>query len=92
MFDKRFIDGEIAYRVNIADMPDFLKICERYGMKWVHGMTPTMFNPFKYYEGGKLEFLKPVQKIEDRNFVYIFCYEKVLRFSFDRKLMAYKKW
>lgn len=91
---ERFLDSSWSYKVNTGDMPDFLNACEQAGLRWSHGLKPTKFNPFKFYEGDNIRFIEPIQKIDDRNEVYIKCFDERLYFSFhlDWFITPYMRW
>ena len=94
MLDEKFFAFGLSYRVNIAHMGDFLRECEKHSLRWKHGLMPTKFDPFKFYEGDKISFIEPVQKIEDRNYVYITCFDDMIAFSFELQWFhaPYKEW
>lgn len=83
MLDKKFLSGECSYCVNIADMQDFLKECTEQAIYWRRGGIAESFDPFKFYEGDKIDYLKPIMTIEDRNYVYISCLNKRIDFTFE---------
>lgn len=83
MLDERFKSSKYAYRVKISDMTDFLKDCDELGYHWLRGGLASTFNPFKFYEGDKMEYIRPLQKIEDPNYVFIRCFNGHLDFSFE---------
>lgn len=82
MLSNEFLENKYSYRVNAEDMSMFLSECEAEGLKWNHGKKPLDFNPIEFYAGDKIQFLAPLQKIEDRNKVYIKCFYGNLYFSF----------
>lgn len=82
MISNDFLESKHSYRVNAADMDTFLKECEEEKLKWNHGKSPPEFNPFKFYEGDKIQYLAPIQQIKDRNNVYVKCFYGNLYFSF----------
>lgn len=84
MLRKEFADGSYAYKVKMTDMRVFLKECTEQGFYWSHGCIAEAFDPFKFYEGKKIEYVKPMQKVDDPNFVYVRCLDGILRFSFQR--------
>ena len=71
MLSNDFLESKHSYRVRASDMTDFLRECEEDGLKWSHGLKPLEFDPFKFYEGDKIQYLAPIQQIKDRNNVYI---------------------
>lgn len=83
MIDKEFIDNKHSYRINVADMESFLAECEEKHMMWHHGKYPTEFNPFKMYEGENIKYIEPVMNIDDRNYVYVRCFNDILYFSYQ---------
>ena len=84
MLKQEFINAKYAYRVRITDMHDFLKECTEQALYWSHGCIAEAFDPFKFYEGEKIDYLKPLMKINDRNYIYIKCFDGYLSFSFER--------
>lgn len=83
MLSNEFLNGNYSYRVNIADMDIFIRECEEEGLRWRYtNYNVNEFNPFRYYEGDKLEYLTPVMEIDDRNYVYIRCFYGMIDFSF----------
>ena len=82
MLSNDFLESKHSYRVRASDMTDFLKECEEEGLKWSHGLKPTEFDPFKFYEGDKIQYLAPIQQIKDRNIIYVKCFYSKLHFSF----------
>lgn len=83
MLSNDFFESKHSYCVSIADMDTFLKECEAEGLMWSHGLKPTEFNPFKFYEGDNTKFIEPIQKIDNRNKVYIKCFDSRLYFQFN---------
>ena len=94
MFDEKFFTFGLSYRVNIAHMSDFLRECEKHSLRWKHGAMPTEFNPFKFYEGDKLKYIEPIQKVENRDYIYISCFNSKIEFSFEMQWFhaPYKEW
>jgi hypothetical protein len=82
MLSNDFLESRHSYRVSIGDMDTFLKECEAEGLMWSHGLKPTEFDPFKFYEGDKIQYLAPIQQIKDRNVIYVKCFYGKLHFSF----------
>jgi hypothetical protein len=82
MLSNDFLESRYSYRVNIGDMVYFLKECEAEGLMWPHGLKPTEFDPFKLYDGENIQYLAPIQKVDNRNKVYIKCFYGLLYFSF----------
>ena len=83
MLSNNFLESKHSYRVSIGNMASFLKECEAESLMWSHGLKPTKFNPFKFYEGDNIRFIEPVRKIDDRNEVYIKCFDNRLYFQFN---------
>lgn len=83
MLSEEFKNAKIAYRVRATDILEFLAECEELGYRWLRAGKACDFNPFKYYEGDKIEYLKPLQTIEDPSWVYIRCFGGKLDFSFQ---------
>ena len=82
MLSAEFLNSEYSYRVTKKQMPDFLKECENQGLMWNHGKKPTEFNPIQFYAGENIQYLEPLQKIENRDKVYVKCFYGRLYFSF----------
>lgn len=84
MLRKEFIDCGVSYRVNKHDMPQFLNECEENGLKWWFQQIDNvpMFNPFIFYKGAGIAYLKPIMQIDDENYVYIKCFNGLLYWSF----------
>lgn len=82
MLSNDFLESKHSYCVSIADMDTFLKECEAEGLKWCHGKNPTEFDPFRFYEGDKIQYLAPIQQIKNRNKIYVKCFYGKLHFSF----------
>lgn len=82
MLSNDFLESRYSYRVNIGDMASFQKECEAEGLMWSHGLNPTEFDPFKFYEGENIRYLAPIQKVDDRNIIYVKCFYGKLHFSF----------
>ena len=83
MLREEFINSKYAYRVNCADMRSFLEECDDRGFHWLRGGRATDFDPFKFYEGEKIEYVKPLQKVDDPNYVFVRCFNGNLDFSFQ---------
>lgn len=82
MLREEFINSKYAYKIRVTDMFDFLKECDERGFRWLKGGKASSFNPFVFYEGEKMEYIKPLQNIDDPNYVYIRCFNGNLDFSF----------
>ena len=82
MLSEEFLNSKYSYKVTKRQMPDFLKECEKRGLVWNHGKTPTEFNPIQFYAGENIQYLAPIQKVDSRDTVYIKCYYGRLYFSF----------
>lgn len=82
MIDEKFLFSQKSYKIKVTDIENFLIICEKIGLKWQHGLKPTEFNPFKFYEGSKIKYIRPIQNIDDINYIFIKCFNGLLRFSF----------
>lgn len=83
MLSEDFKNAKIAYRVRVTDIQEFLNECDELGYRWLRGGKALDFDPFKFYEGDKIEYLRPVQTVEDPNWVYIRCFNGNLDFSFQ---------
>lgn len=82
MLSNDFLESKHSYGVSIADMDTFLKECEEEGLRWSHGLKPTEFDPFKFYEGENIKYLAPIQRVDDRSRIYVKCFYGKLHFSF----------
>lgn len=82
MITDEFLNSEYSYCVKAEDIPMFLTECEAKGLMWNHGKKPLDFNPIEFYAGENIQFLAPLQKVDDRNKVYIKCFYGLLYFSF----------
>ena len=82
MLSNDFLENKHSYLVTKEQMPDFLRECEEEGLMWNHGKKPTEFDPIEFYAGENIQYLAPIQKVEDRTKVYVKCYYERLYFSF----------
>jgi hypothetical protein len=82
MLSNDFLESKHSYKVTKRQMPVFLRECEEHGLVWNHGKRPTEFNPIQFYAGENIQYLAPIQKVDDRNKVYIKCFYGRLYFSF----------
>lgn len=83
MLSERFINAKYAYRIRITDMQDFLKECDEHGFHWLRGGRATDFDPFVFYEGEKMNYVRPLQRVDDPNYVFVRCFNGHLDFSFE---------
>ena len=84
MLIKEFIDSGISYKVHEGDMPQFLNECKDHGLKWWFQQVDdvSMFDPFTFYKGTGMAYLKPIMQIDDESYVYIKCFNGLLYWSF----------
>ena len=82
MLTDEFLNSQYCYKVTKEQMPMFLTECEAKGLMWTHGKKPLDFNPIEFYAGENIQYLAPIQKVDDRNKVYIKCFYGRLYFSF----------
>ena len=82
MLDNEFLESRYSFRVKKEDMKQFLRECEKHDLVWNHGKKAAEFDPIEFYSGDNIQFLAPVQKVTDRNRVYVKCYYGRLYFSF----------
>lgn len=82
MITDDFLNSRYCYKVTKEQMPMFLTDCEAKDLVWNHGEKPLDFNPIEFYAGENIKFLAPIQKVDDRNTVYIKCFYGRLYFSF----------
>lgn len=82
MLSEEFLKSEYCYRVTKEQIEGFLQECEVHSLMWTHGKKPTEFDPIEFYSGDNIQYLAPIQKVEDRAKVYVKCYYGRLYFSF----------
>ena len=78
-----FDEGKIMAKINAAAAEEFLEFCSNRGLRWgFDNSDAEKFNPISFYKNHQ-NYLIPLQKVENPDEVYIYCFYGKLFFNFS---------
>ena len=81
---EQFKNGEIMVKINGGAAEEFLEFCTEKNLSWSFDNAKAEdFNPISFYKDNQ-KFLIPLQKVDNPNEIYIYCFYEKLHFNFSK--------